>query len=64
MYYNCGIAIAKRQTKLTLHFTIQPVCHRGPAKTDYGSPDLSLTLCNSLIFAAFHVSGHPATTAA
>ena len=30
MYYNCGTAIAKMQTKLKLHFTVH-----GPAKTDY-----------------------------
>jgi len=39
MYYNCGIAVAKRQTKLKLHFVIQSVCPRGPEnKTDYGFP--------------------------
>jgi len=32
MYYNCGIAIAKRQTKLKLHFIIK--CD----KTDYCFP--------------------------
>jgi len=38
MYFNCGIAIAKRQTQLKLHFIIQCVCPHGPAKTDYGFP--------------------------
>ena len=34
----CGTAIANRQTKLKLHFIIQCVCPRRPAKTDYGLP--------------------------
>jgi len=36
MYYNCGIALAKWQTKLKLHFIIQCVCHHRPEKNDYG----------------------------
>ena len=32
MYYNCGTAIAKRQTKLKLHFTVQCVALTGLQK--------------------------------
>jgi len=32
MYYNCGIVVAKWQTKLKLNFIIQCVCHHRPEK--------------------------------
>jgi len=57
MYYNCGIATAKRQTKLKkLHFIIQYVCPRGPAKTDYDFshfPDFFLTTLQFPDFVSF-----------
>ena len=63
MYYNCGIAIAKRQTKLKLSFIIQCVCPHRPAKTEYGLPGLfSIFSADSVIpwlFQVFQASAHP-----
>jgi len=51
MYYNCGIAMAKRQTKLKLHFIIQCVCSH--KNWDYGFPWLFLLSLTTLQFLTF-----------
>jgi len=58
MYYNCGIAITKRQTKLKLHFVIQCAWPYGPMKT-YGFPRLFPD--HFAIPWLSQVSGHPVT---
>jgi len=52
MDYNCGTAIAKRQTKLKLHFIIQYLCPRGPN----GSPTRELEETTKA--STYHVAEH------
>ena len=52
MDYNCGTAIAKRQTKLKLHFIIQYLCPRGPN----GSPTKELEETTKA--STYHIAEH------
>jgi len=60
MVYNCGIATAKRQTKLKLHFTKFSVYALVGLQTlIMVSPDFSLTTLQFHDFSTFfQVSGH------
>jgi len=53
MYYNCGTAITKRQTKLKPHFVIQCLLSQACKNWLWCSLTFPWPLCNSLTFPGF-----------